>query len=194
MATTVSSNMHELIGLALLLGLACLVRLCNIWSRNQHREGVREFYKKHSLLRADEVPPTVRAALPEASNPLCLRGNLTVQSGEVIAFHWWEWSTTSRVSTGNASHTVINNFLAVSFPPFAISEESDKEAVEVMRRHGALQKLRGAFAVDREKPIRAERLEDGSFLICWRVLRRAKILEERLAWLSDNMAAHPLKK
>lgn len=186
--------MHELIGFVLVLGLAFLIRLLSIWSRNQHREIVREFYKKHSLVPADGVFPTVRAALGAAPNPVCLRGNLTTQSGESIAFHWWEWSTTSRVSTGNASHTVINSFLAVSFPPFAISEDSERKAVDAMRRHGALQKLRGVFAVDREKPIRAERLSDGSFLICWRVLQRAKILEERLAWLRDNMASRPLYK
>ncbi len=187
-----SRTMNGIISLVMLVGLAFSMGMLGVWSGRKRKE-VREFYQKHSLYLANDAPAIVRKALGETANASCCQGKLTTKAGDEIPFYWWDWVVSSQTYSGSAPQTSLSCFLGISFAPLTISEESEQNAVNAMQGRTAMEKLKGAFSVDTHTPIRAEKLADGSFLICWQVLQRVETLEDKLTWMQENIAANPIK-
>jgi hypothetical protein len=147
-----------------------------------------KFYNDHALVRTDDAPPIIKAALGAEIDPTCWLGNLKNLGGGEIPFYWWQWYTSSRINAGDGStRASYKNFLAVSFLPNILSGDFEQKAIESKQTSDLSQKFVNALVVDSRTPIRAEKLADGSFLIVWQVTEKAKVLKEKLEWLKANV-------
>ena len=176
------------IGAILIIGISGFV----IWlfvSTAVNNRAQPNFYKKHALVPLREMPAAVREALGAEHNPTCRRGDLPLADGGAIPFYWWQWYTTSRVTNGDgSSRPSYQNFLAVSFPLHAVSAEFEQKVRQTVQKDDFSQKFVNALVVDSRTPVRAEKLADGSFLICWQVSEQVGVWEEKILWLKNNVA------
>ena len=176
-----------------LIAIALFIGGLAIWSRRK-RQGVREFYTKHSLFLANDAPQNVREAM-SVTDPMCLKGKLAPRSGGEVIFYWWEWSASSLISTGNGVQSSISCFLAISFLPDTISQRFKELAIEAKEAKQGLSKyLKDIYALNTKKPIRIEDLPDGSFVIFWQIVQRPEVMEDKIAWLTANLSViNPMK-
>lgn len=182
--------MNGLIGCYGLIGIAIFIIGLAIWSRRK-RQGVREFYKNYSLTAAAVRPESVRTTIG-IPDPMCLSGRIKTIGGEIVPFYWWEWSSTSFISTGNGVQGSLSCYLAVSFPPNTVSKEFEQTAIaEKEAKIGFLNKLMSFYVLNTKKPIRIEKPTDGSFVIFWQILQRPEVMEDKITWLKQNLSVQP---
>ncbi len=187
-ATIALMSANGNIGLFMLLGIAVFIVLLALRTRKMNQE-VAQFYLQHSLFAAKDAPPLARAAIGVKGNLLCLQGTLKPNSGGGVTFYWWEWFSRSTIIVNNVPQSTLSCFLAVSFPPHAVSEAFEQKAVASLQSHQSFgTKLKAAFSLDTTNPYRAEKLDDGSFIIFWRVVQNAKVLEDKIIWLQNNVS------
>jgi|GEM_PF-6297878 len=192
--------MNGMIGLAGLVGIVIFIVVLALRTRKL-KKGVGQFYQKHSLITTNDAPQIVREAIG-VTDPMCLRGNVTLSAGGEVPICWWEWFIRSTYYSGNAPHGSITCFLAISFPPNVLSEAFEQKTIQATRaRKPFSQKLKNAFGLNTRTPIRVEKLADGSFVIFWQILQQAQVLEDKIAWLKNNVrikdnpqAASPLNR
>ena len=174
------------IGCVGLIAIAIFIVLLALWSRRS-RKGVREFYAKYGMFSADDPPKNVLDAIGVAK-PLCLHGSVSSISGSVVPFHWWEWTRSSLHSTGTGVQGSISCFLAISFAPDTVSKEFQQKAIaQKEAKRSVLKIFKDIYALDTDKPIRIEKLADGTFVIFWQVVQRPKVMEDKIAWLKTNL-------
>lgn len=151
--------------------------------RRKIEKALRAFYPKHGLTLASPVPAHLKAALGNA-NWQYLTGRLP----HGLEFYWCEGYTSSTVTVNNTPQTSLSPLLAVAFAPGTVSAEFIREAQALATRpaQGFGQRLKYFFVRNMETPYRAEKLADGSFLLCWHVLWRADIYEAKIDWLRRN--------
>lgn len=174
------------IGCIGLIAIAVFIVLLALWSRRS-RQGVLKFYEKYSLEIADDGPTNVRELIG-VPNVVCRRGSIKLDLGDEIRFHWWEWHISSTITTGNTRSTTIECFLAISFAPDSVGEDFKEAAIaECVAGEGFT--LQKAISYDTNTPFRVETLDDGTFVIFWRVLQRPQIMEHKIEWLKMNLTA-----
>lgn len=172
--------LKSIISMLPILGVIGAIVLFVLWARGQRR-GVKQFYRKHSLLPTDDAPQNVRQAIGVA-DPMCLKGSLNSISGGAVPFYWWEWAVISM-------NRRLSCFLAISFPPNTVSEAFEQIAIrEKDAKRNILKKLKDVYALNIHQPTRAEKLPDGSFIISWRNVQRPGVLEGKIAWLERNLS------
>ncbi|MEP6901424.1 MAG: hypothetical protein ABJA66_06710 [Actinomycetota bacterium] len=149
-----------------------------------------EFYKENSLYTTENAPPNVRESLGASDNLYCCRANLTLATGANIEFCWWEWYIKSTTVVNNAPTTSFDYRLAVSFAPGTVGDEFIQKAIRWADKSGreASQKVKDFFVLNTETPYRAEKLADGSLLICWQILKRRDVYDAKINWLRQNVA------
>lgn len=180
--------MNGLVGCIGLVGIAVFIALLFV-RRKKIESGMTDFYKEHSLFTTENVPRVVRESLGASDNLYCCRANLTTAAGETIEFCWWEWYLKSSTMVNGVPSASFANYLAVSFAPDSVSDEFAQKAFAAADKshRDVSQKFKDFFVTNTETPYRAEKLADGSLLICWRVLKRRDVLEAKIAWLKNNI-------
>lgn len=151
--------------------------------RNKIEKGVDAFYKGSGLEFVAGVPPAVIETLGEG-NWTRYRGQVTAADGRMVTFDWIISFNSSISVSNNTAHTTLNYFLTILFPPHSVD---DKFKTLVKTRKDAPKTVKEFFALNTKRPVRAEELPDGSFLIVWPSLDRADIYSERLAFLKANL-------
>ena len=180
--------MSGYIGCAGLILIVLFIIFLAFRTRKIYRD-VGELYKKYELASVSSVPQHVREAIG-AQDPICLQGELTLASGDVVPYYWWEWFVRSMTVGGGAAHGSITSFFAISFPPNTVSMEFE-QLTFAARKGGFLLSFKNAFGFRTQTPIRVEKLNDGSLLIIWQIVRQVKHLEDTLAWLKYNVTIAP---
>jgi hypothetical protein len=174
------------IGLAILfLGLPLVYFL-----RKSRERAMKAFYKEHSLFLTMNTSPKIREHLKINENPYCCQVNLKLTSGAKISVYWCEWFIRTEIPGRTTASVQINYYLAIFFAPNLVSDDFMRKAIEFADKSevGVMQKIRDQFAPDTHYPFRAEKLADGTFLICWEMIKRREIYESRLAWLQNNVS------
>ncbi len=171
----------------MLVGIVVFIVMLALWSRKS-RKGVSLFYQKYAMFTATDPPQNVRDAIG-VKDPMCLKGSLVPNSGGEVPFYWWEWSSSSMISTGQSIQHTISCFLAISFPPNAVSEKFEQIAIrEKDAKRSLLKKLKSIYALDFRKPTRVEKLADGAFVIFWQIVQRPEVMEDKITWLKNNLS------
>ena len=150
--------------------------------------GMANFYKDHALFTTTNSPPVVRAALAASDNLFCCSTNLNLNSGSNIKFYWWEWYLTSNTMINGVQNTSFTNYLAFSFEPNSVSDGSIKNVIDSVSKNNAnwVTKIRRMLGLNNALPYRSEKLADGTFLICWQVMKQREVLEEKIEWIKNN--------
>lgn len=178
--------MNGTIGCIGLIAIAILILFLALWSRRS-RKGVGEFYAKYGMFSVDDPPQNVLDAIGIAK-PLCLHGSVSSISGAVVPFYWWEWTRSSLHSTGTGVQGSVSCFLAISFTPNSVSNQFEQKAIDLKEaKRSVLKMLKDIYALDTDKPIRIEKLADGSFVIFWQIVQRPKVMEDKITWLKNNL-------
>lgn len=151
--------------------------------RKKIEKGVDAFYKESGLEFMAGVPPAIVETLGEG-NWTRYRGHVTAAEGKVVPFDWIISFTSSISVSNNTAHTTLNYFLTVLFPPHTVDEKFKKL---VKAQMDAPKTAKEFFALNTKRPVRAEELPGGSFLVVWPSLDRADIYSERLAFLKANL-------
>lgn len=181
------------IGCIGLIGIAVFIILLALWSRKSRQDVVR-FYEENMLALAPCGPDSVMVLIG-SPNLTCRRGSVKLETGEVVNFYWWEWYTSSTLATTNTRSTTLNCFLAISFDPDSVSEQFRKIATTECEQ-GKSFTLKNALKYDTSTPYRVETLDDGIFVVFWRVLQRPQIMEQKIEWLKKNLSvkkSNPIK-
>ena len=173
-----------------LLAIAFFIILL-FFQRRQIDNEMTEFYKENSLYTSENCPPNVRESLGASENLYCYPANLITAKGGKIGFFWWEWFVKSTAVINRVPSASFDYYLAVSFAPNTVSREFTELAIRAADKSGDdfAQKAKDFFVLDTETPYRAEILADGSFVICWRVLKRRDIYDAKINWLKNNLSA-----
>lgn len=171
----------------ILTGIVAVILIIVVFQPQRSNKDFPKFYNDNLLVLTNDAPLIVKQALGVENDPTCWQGNLELISGEVVSFHWWQWHIRSTVYAGGAPRQSFKNFLAVSFPPNVVSEEFEQKAIRGIQTDEFSQKLVNALVVDSRTPIRAQKLDDGSLLICWQVSEQAKVLKGKIDWLKNNV-------
>jgi hypothetical protein len=160
-----------------------LIIVALFWRRKKIEEGVDAFYKENGLVFTAGVPPVIVEALGEGNwTRYC--GQITTADGKTVPFDWIISFTTSTTVSNNTPQTTLNYFLTVLFPAHTVD---DKFKTLVKTQMEAPKTAREFVALNTKRPIRAEELPDGSFLVVWPSLDRADIYSDRLAFLRNNV-------
>jgi hypothetical protein len=174
------------------IGLAILFfGLAFVYVRRKIREkALSDFYKEHSFFFTQNTSPKIREHLGITENPYCCQANLKLANGAQIPIYWCEWV----IKTQNPGRTTasfnLNYYLAIFFAPNLVSDDFVRKAIQFADKSevGVMQKIKDQFTLDTHYPFRAEKLADGTFLICWQMLKRREIYEARLSWLQNNIS------
>lgn len=173
------------IGCIGLIGIFVFIILLGLWSRRS-RQGVVKFYEKHNLVLTNDGPANVRELIG-APKLACRRGYIKLAFEHEVSFHWWEWFVSSTTTTGNSRSTAIECFLAMSFAPNSVGEDFKSAAIAEYEK-GKEFSLKKAVGYETSLPYRIESLDDGTFVIFWRVLQRPHIMEHKISWLKENLS------
>jgi hypothetical protein len=95
-----------------------------------------------------------------------------------------------RMVPGRTTASVQRDYyLAFFFAPNTISEEFMRKAIAFSDKSevGAMQRVKDQFTPDTHYPLRAEKLADGTFLLCWQVVKQRENYESKLEWLKNNV-------
>ena len=139
------------------------------------------------MFSVDAPPKSVIEAIG-VPRPLCLQGSVSSASGSVVPFHWWEWTRSSLHSTGTGVQGSISCFLAISFAPNTVTKDFEQKALaQKDAKRSLLKMIKDIYALDTDRPIRIESLPDGTFVIFWQVVQRPKVMENKIAWLKNNL-------
>ena len=169
------------IGCAGLIGIAVMIGLLFL-QRKKIESALDVFYRKNNLFSTADTPLSVRQALGDG-NWSALKGSLP--AGEKsVPFYWLESSTRSTLVVNNVPQTSLNCFLAIAFPPQSVGADFIEKALEWRETPG---NVKDFFVLNTDKPQRAERLADGSFLMTWQVLNRADVYQKKIDWLRENV-------
>ena len=175
------------IGIFMLLGIVVLIAVLGLQSKKNSDE-TAEFFEKHSLVAITNVPSAIFEAI--GVEPFYCRQGIVNE----IPIFWCRWSIQSMISTGNSRQISSDYYYAAAFSPETVSEEFMQKVFEFKDKSGQnfSQKAKDWFVVNTNNPYRAEKLSDGSFLICWRAKNTGKDYERTFSWLQNNLT--PLKK
>ena len=178
------------IGLFILFGIVIFIAILGMKNK-QNRNRTVQFYEQHSLIPITEIP-TVIFEVFNNQVVYCRQGNLQTTNSETVPFFWCEWSIQSMISSGTSRQISTDYYLAAAFSPAIVSEEFERKAISFTDKSDEdfSQKAKDFFVLNTEKPYRAEKLSDGSFLICWRVKNLAEDYERDFAWLQNNISAY----
>lgn len=174
----------------ILLGFM-VVGLVIVYFRRKSREkAMRDFYKEHSLFLKQNPSPKIREHLKINSMPDCCQANLQLTNGAQIPVYWCEWFIRIENPGRTTASISIEYYLAIFFAPNLVSEEFMRKAIELSDKTDAslARKIKDQFITDTHFPFRAEKLADGTFLICWEMLKKREIYEAKLAWLKNNIS------
>ena len=152
---------------------------------------MRDFYREHSIFLKKNESPKIREHLKTDEIPYCSQWNLTLADGAQIPIYWCEWLIITERPGRTTARFQRDYYLAFFFAPNTVSDDFMRKAIEFSDKSkvGAMQKIKDQFTLDTHRPYRAERLADGTFLICWRVLKRRDIYESKIEWLRSNFSA-----
>lgn len=174
------------------IGLAILVLgLTFVYVRRKMREkAMRDFYQNHSLILKKNESPKIREHLKINESPFCSQWNLKLADGAQIPVYWCEWLIQTEIPGRTTARFQRDYYLAFFFAPNLVSEEFMRKAIEFSDKSetGAMQKIRDQFAPDTRYPFRAEKLADGTFLLCWQVLKRRENYASKIEWLKNNVS------
>ena len=153
---------------------------------------MKGFYKEHSLFLTENTSPKIREHLMISENPYCCQGNLRLAIGGQIPIYWCEWVIRTENPGRTSASYQLNYYLAIFFAPNLVSDDFMRKAIEFSDKSevGVMQKIKDQFAPDTHYPFRSEKLADGTFLICWEMIKRREIYESRLAWLQNNVSVN----
>jgi hypothetical protein len=178
------------------IGLAILVfGLTFVYLRRKSREmAMTAFYRDHSLVLTKNTSPKIKGYLKTSEDPYCSQFNLRLASGAPVPVYWCEWLVKTNIPGRTTASVQYDYYLAIFFAPNMVSDEFRRKALEFSdkSRDGAAQKIKEQFAPDTHRPFRAEKLADGTFLICWQVLKRREIYESKIVWLQNNISVKPV--
>ncbi|MFT3745531.1 MAG: hypothetical protein QM785_14715 [Pyrinomonadaceae bacterium] len=177
--------MTGMIGCIGLVGIFVFIVLLGLWSRKS-RQGVAKIYEKYSLQPATDGPENVRQLIG-SPKLFCRRGSIKLAFDNEVSFYWWEWFISSTTTTGTTRSTTIECFLAISFAPKSVGEDFKNAAFSEYEKGKAFS-LKKAVGYETSLPYRVETLDDGTFVIFWRVLQRPHIMEHKIAWLKKNLS------
>jgi len=141
------------------------------------------FYKKSQLYGVKEIPDSIRKAIG-AGKWFYFKGSLVIEH-KPYEFYWLEHLITSLTMVNNVSQTAVSYTLTVVFPPNTVSQTFINKALELNETSLSLKDL---VVLNTDKPIRVEKLTDGSFLMTWNVLNRADVYQQKLDWLEANLS------
>lgn len=181
--------MTAYIGCIGLLGIIAFIAFLSI--RRKTIDGAMgDFYKENLLYTTEDFPPDVRESLTNSDNIYCCRANLILATGANVEFCWWEWNIKSTTVVNNVASSSYDYYLAVSFAPQTVSDEFMKKATDWADKStvAASQKLKDFFVLNTERPYRAEKIADGNFLMCWKVLKRRDVYDAKINWLKNNVS------
>jgi hypothetical protein len=151
--------------------------------RKRIEKGVAEFYKKNQFYSVKEIPSDILAAI-DKGNWTYAKSSLIIEH-KPFEFYWLESFTTSQIWSGNNPQTTINCFLTIAFPPNTVSREFMEKAESLKETEA--RKI-DFIALNTNKPYRVEKLIDGSFIICWQVLTRSDVYQQKIDWLQANLS------
>ena len=177
------------IGCLGLIGIAVFIALLFV-RRKKIEKDMSGFYQEQSLFTTEDMPPTVRESLGASENLYCCQSNLTTVTGANIEFWWWEWNIKSNTMVNNVSSVSYAYYLAVSFAPNTVSDEFVQKALQWANKDNRDfgQKFKDFFVLNTQIPYRAEKLADGSLIICWRILKRRDNYNTKIVWLKNNIS------
>lgn len=169
-----------------LLTIAILIIGLFLLRRNIDK-GVVDFYANNGLVFEPGVPAAIIETLGEG-NWSRHKGTLKFADGPQVTFDWIINFTSSTLVSNNVPQTTLSYFLTVLFAPNTIGEDFKT----LVKGQMAEPKTAKEFvALNTKRPIRAEELADGSFLVVWPALDRADIYQERLNFLRGNVTPMP---
>ena len=181
--------MSGYIGCLGLIGLVVFIALLFV-RRKKIEKDMTGFYQEQSLFTTEDMPPTVRESLGASDNLYCCQANLMTATGANVEFWWWEWYVKSNTMVNNVSSVSYAYYLAVSFAPNTVSDEFVQKALAWANKNNRDfgQKFKDFFVLNTQMPYRAEKLADGSLIICWHVLKQRDNYDTKIAWLKNNIS------
>jgi hypothetical protein len=180
--------MMKYIPLIMFAGFVAFIVMLYLRGKRIERS-MANFYRDRSLFTTANEPPKVRESLVASENLYCCPAKLTLQAGSILEFYWWEWYLKANIMINGVMTATYESYLAASFDPNTVSEEFIKKTMQLATQShaGIWRKIKGLFVLKNQAPCRAEKLEDGTFLICWRVLKNRDHLEAEIEWLKNNI-------
>ncbi len=174
------------------VGLAILVfGLTFVYVQRKMREkAMRDFYQDHSLILKKNESPKIREHLKINEIPFCSQWNLRLVDGAQIPIYWCEWLIQTELPGRTTARFQRDYYLAFFFAPNLVSDDFISTAIAFSDKSkvSAMQKIKDQFTPDTHYPLRAEKLADGTFLLCWQVLKRRENYESKLEWLKNNVS------
>lgn len=159
-----------------------------IYIGRQARKGVREFYDEQKIYQSTYIPPAVLQLLGDRKWT-CADGNIVTKHKRIIAYNWWIGYTKSTSYNGKTTSTIYQYYLAISFPPGAVSDAFKNMAKAATKpKRSFWEKVKFFFVLDTDTPYLVEETANGYFVIAWKTVLTKLHFTHKIEWLKENLS------
>ena len=160
-----------------------------IYAGTQARKGVQEFYDEQKIYQSTFIPPSVLQLLGDRKWT-CADGNIVTTNKRIIAYNWWIGYTKSSSYNGKTMVTTFQYYLAISFPPGAVSDAFKivAKAATVKPKRSFGKKVLDFFVLDTDTPYLVQETTNGYFVIAWRTVLTKLHFTHKIEWLKANLS------